>query len=143
MDITLRGVSLPAENVERRVRTTETEINGMGYGIADTLGSVDVPMTFDLALQKFRHRDNESLFGMFGRTQPNLSANLAAKYLQGEFPRVFRDMLAKSYDTSGLAETEDAHWALRNSFLHLNRTLHKHLVMRKDKSGEKLPTISL
>src|ERR1700733_4603564 len=101
MDVTLRGASVPDENFDRRVRTSETEINRMGYGIADTLGAVDGPMTFDLALQKFRGRDNECLFGMFGRTQPHLGSNRVAKYLHEQFPRSFTESLSKSFDKSG------------------------------------------
>lgn len=145
MDITLRGASVPDDNVERRVRTSDTEINGMAYGVADTLGAVDGPMTFDLAHQKFRGRDDECLFGMFGRTQPNLSSNRAAKYLHEQFPRAFTEALAKSLYKSGSSQTEDVPEALRSAFLGLNRSLYEHLVMKgyNDGLGRKLSTISM
>ena len=126
MDITIRGAAIPEDNVERRVRTSDTEINGMAYGIADTLGSVDGPMTFDFAFPKFRSKDSECLFGMFGRTQPNRNANQAAKYLQQTFSTVFEEALAKSYERSGVNRAEDVPESLRGAFLNLNRSLYEH-----------------
>ena len=145
MDVTLRGASVPDESFDRRVRTSETEINGMAYGIADTLGTVDGPMTFDLALQKFRGRDNECLFGMFGRTQPHLSSNHVAKFLHENFPRSFTESLSRSLDKSNQTQTEDVPESLRTTFLGLNRNLYEHLVMKgyNDNSGRKLSTISM
>lgn len=145
MDVTLRGASVPDENFDRRVRTSETEINGMAYGIADTLGAVDGPMTFDLALQKFRGRDNECLFGMFGRTQPHLGSNRVAKYLHEQFPRSFTESLSKSLDKSGPSQTEDVPESLRTTFLGLNKSLYEFLATKgyNDNSGRKLSTISM
>ena len=36
MDVTLRGASVPDESFDHRVRTSDTDINDMVYGIADT-----------------------------------------------------------------------------------------------------------
>lgn len=147
MDVTMRGAGLPEDSLERRVRTSDTEINGMAYGIADTLGSVDGPMTFDFAARKFRGRENECLFGMFGRTQPHLSASKAAKFLQEQFPRTFTETLAKSYERSGANRTEDVAEALRGAFLSLNRGLYEHLLMKNYNEpvgpARKMSTISM
>ncbi|KAF8305479.1 PP2C-domain-containing protein [Clavulina sp. PMI_390] len=145
MDVTLRGASVPDDSLERRVRTSDTEINHMAYGIADTLGNVDGPMTFDLALQRFRGKENECLFGMFGRTQPNLNSNRAARYLHENFAQTFQDALVKSAEKFG---GEDVLDALRSAFLGLNRSLYEHLATKEYENpgagmGRKLSTVSM
>ena len=127
MDVTLVAPSVPDDNQDRRVRTSDTEINGMAYGIADTLGKVDGPTTFDLALRDFRSRRDECLFGMFGRAQPNASANRAAKFLHENFAKALIDALAKSSARNGSLGTEDVPEAMRSACLTLNRSLHEYL----------------
>ena len=39
MDVTVRIPSLPDEYEDRRVRTSFSEVNSMGYGISDNLGN--------------------------------------------------------------------------------------------------------
>ena len=60
-----------------------------------TLDIVDGPMTSDLVLQNPHGRDNEYLFGMFGRTQPHLSSNHVATFLHENFPRSFAESWIK------------------------------------------------
>lgn len=65
MDITLTIPNVPDDTEERRVRTSLSEINNMGYGIADTLGSRDALQIIDFVSPKFRNSDEECLFGLF------------------------------------------------------------------------------
>ncbi|KAI8376909.1 hypothetical protein BD560DRAFT_367244 [Blakeslea trispora] len=65
MDVTILGVSTPEEFHDRRVRTSPSEVNGMGYGVADWLGPSDHLATWDLVMPRFRNRDDECVFGLF------------------------------------------------------------------------------
>ena len=66
MDVTLMIPSVPDENEDRRVRTSLSEINDMGYGIADTLGQrFDTLSLVDIVIPRFRSKDDEAIFGLF------------------------------------------------------------------------------
>ncbi|KZT43551.1 PP2C-domain-containing protein [Sistotremastrum suecicum HHB10207 ss-3] len=123
MDVTTHTTNIPDDSEDRRVRTSFAEINGMAYGIADTLGKGDHLSMFDLVIPQFRKKSTECLFGMFGRAVSFASNHRATKYLQEQFAVAFSDALAK-------VEKEDSqgvHHALRRSFLQLNRTLYSYL----------------
>jgi adenylate cyclase len=126
MDVTLVVTSPPDESDERRVRTSFAEINGMQYGIADTLGCSDTINLFDFAHPRFRSNDDECLFGIFGRAEPLVNSNRVAKFLQENFASTFASSLEK-LDTRKNERVEDA---LRRSFLNLNKSLHEFLVPR-------------
>lgn len=128
MDVTLSvNPSIPDDSEERRVRMSPSDINGMAYGIADTLGIVDSNdksnilrlSMFDLVVPSFRGRDNECLFGMFGRHLPMGGArtnnNRLSKYLQSTFTRAFNVALRD------LKVDETVSDALRRAFLGLNK----------------------
>ncbi|KAF8332698.1 uncharacterized protein EI90DRAFT_2918120 [Cantharellus anzutake] len=127
MDVTLVAPSVPDDNQDRRVRTSDTEINGMAYGISDTLGISEGPTTFDLALRNFRGRRDESLFGMFGRAQPTAGTNRAAKFLHENFSKALTDALGHSSFRGSALTIEDVPEAMRNACLSLNRSLYEYL----------------
>jgi len=114
---------VPDENHDFRVRTSFSEINGMAYGIADTLGRGEHVTMFDLVVPNFRSRDNECLFGMFGRAHSVRMASRPTKFLQENFASTFvttlRDLKADKNE-----RTPDA---LRRAFLTLNKNLHEFL----------------
>ncbi|KAF8506209.1 hypothetical protein JB92DRAFT_3098477 [Gautieria morchelliformis] len=83
---TLFMPSIPHENGNRRVRTLPPEINGMTYGIADTLGELEHGGMFDLVLPSFRSKEDECLFGIL---RPLANNNKVTKFLHENFPRTF------------------------------------------------------
>ncbi|QRW08570.1 adenylate cyclase [Ceratobasidium sp. AG-Ba] len=123
IDATVMVPSVPDESDERRVRTSFSEINGMAYGISDTLGKVEQLNTFDLAVPHFRGRENECLFGIFGRAAPVANSNRLAKYLHENFSQTLLGFLKSlKPDREGTPD------ALRRTFLSLNKTLYDHLL---------------
>ncbi|ORX63042.1 hypothetical protein DM01DRAFT_1314794 [Hesseltinella vesiculosa] len=70
MDITiLGGASTPEETPDCRVRTSPSEVNTMGYGVADWLGLQF--SCWDLVLPRFRNKDDECLFALFEGRYPD------------------------------------------------------------------------
>ncbi|BGP32802.1 cysteinyl-tRNA synthetase [Rhodotorula toruloides] len=117
MDVTLMIPSVPDENDDRRVRTSLSEINDMGYGIADTLGSrFDTLSLVDIVIPRFRSKDDEAIFGLFDAVNKgqNTGARLV-KYLQDAFSAVL------TLELSRLKSGEVTSDALRRAFLNINR----------------------
>ncbi|KAG1893583.1 uncharacterized protein F5891DRAFT_1258664 [Suillus fuscotomentosus] len=71
--------NIPEDSNERLVRTCQTEVNGMSYGIADTIGRNGYLTTLDLVLPEFRGKKDEAPFAMFGRTKAFPSNNILSK----------------------------------------------------------------
>ena len=117
MDITLMIPSVPDESEDRRVRTSQSEINDMGYGIADTLGQrFDTLSLVDIVVPRFRSKEDEAIFGLFDAVNKgqNTGAKLV-KYLQDSFSAVF------TLELSRLKSGEVTSDALRRAFLNINR----------------------
>lgn len=122
MDVTTTfAPNIPDDNEYRRVRTSLSEVNNMAYGIADTL-SGDLNM-FDMVQPRFRNRDNEAIFAMFGRPSHKYSSNRVSKYLHDNFVGLFTQQL----EAFGHERAEDVPIALRRTFLKLNKWLHDYL----------------
>ncbi|KAJ7742147.1 hypothetical protein DFH07DRAFT_44310 [Mycena maculata] len=127
MDVTIAttGTDILNENNDRRVRRSSSLVNGMPYGIADTLGKNQHLNMFDL-VHEFRRPKKDTVFAMFGRAQPPkrlppaTTSNRHAKYLQENFVRIFTSQL-NSLDPKRSEGVPDA---LRRSFLKLNHDLH-------------------
>lgn len=117
MDVTLMIPTTPDESEDRRVRTSGSELNNMGYGIADTLGSrVDTLSLVDIVVPRFRSREDEAIFGLFDAVNKgqNTGAKLV-KYLQSNFTAVL------TLELSRLKSGEVTSDALRRAFLGINR----------------------
>lgn len=117
MDVTLMIPSVPDENEDRRVRTSLSEINDMGYGIADTLGSrCDTLSLVDIVVPRFRSKDDEAIFGLFDAVNKSTdSGSRIVRYLQYHFAAVF------TLELSRLKSGEMTSDALRRTFLGINR----------------------
>ena len=117
MDVTTMGTTVPDQTENRRVRTIASEIAGMAYGVADSLGRHDHLSMFDTATTNFRGSAKEALYQIFdGQPKPG-GGNRVAKYLQDNFRGVFHDELKK------LKPTESVSTAFRRTFLSINKTL--------------------
>ncbi|KAI9061730.1 adenylate cyclase-like protein [Trametes sanguinea] len=134
MDVTIgMQTNIPDESEDRRVRTSMADVNGMAYGIADTLGMTEHLTMIDLVQPNFRGSPNEAIFAMFGRASHIASNNRLTKFLHDNFLRVFAEELAK------LAYGENVPDAMRRSFLKLNKLLHDYLYST---SGRKMSHVS-
>ncbi|KAG1739309.1 hypothetical protein EDB19DRAFT_1711525 [Suillus lakei] len=119
--------NIPEDSDERRVRTSQTEVNGMSYGIADTIGRNGYLTTLDLVLPEFGGKKDEALFAMFGRTKACPGNNTLSKYLHDNFASVFTDQLLQLKKDQKGERRDDVRDALRRTFLKLNRQLHDKL----------------
>lgn len=134
MDVTLRIPSLPDESENRRVRTSFSEINGMGYGISDTLGRVDNLAMIDIVVPEFRGREDECMFGMFGQAIPAVTGGRVPKFAQEWIAPNLHAQLDKIKESADTAED-----ALRRTFLVINKNCFDSLVAeetgRKDSAS--------
>ncbi|KAH9859065.1 hypothetical protein C2E23DRAFT_718101 [Lenzites betulinus] len=137
MDVTIgMQTNIPEESEDRRVRTSMADVNGVAYGIADTLGAreaTDQLTMIDLVQPHFRGSPYEAVFAMFGRASYFASNNKLTKFLHDSFLRVFTEELAR------LARSESVEDAMRRSFLKLNKLLHDYLYST---SGRKMSHVS-
>ncbi|EMD33719.1 hypothetical protein CERSUDRAFT_87049 [Gelatoporia subvermispora B] len=124
MDVTTAmAENIPDENETRRVRTSSTDVIGLAYGIADTLGKTESINMLDLVQPQFRDKKNEAVFAMFGRPSHSGSNPSLNKFLHDKFLAVFQEELCKLKQQKG----EEVGDALRRAFLRLNKNLHDHL----------------
>ncbi|KAI0630147.1 hypothetical protein C8Q77DRAFT_1064053 [Trametes polyzona] len=137
MDVTIgMQTNIPEESEDRRVRTSMGDVNGVAYGIADTLGARDATdqlTMIDLVQPNFRGSPDEAVFAMFGRASYVASNNKLTKFLHDSFLRVFAEELAR------LSRGECIQDALRRAFLKLNKQLHDYLYAT---SGRKMSHVS-
>ena len=135
--------NIPEETDERRVRTSQTEVNGMPYGIADSIGRNGFLTTLDLVVPEFGGKKDEALFAMFGLAQASPGNNVLSKYLHDNFPSFFNEQLLqlKKCDQSG-EQKEGVPDALRRAFLKLNRQLHDRLYSPSRKMSQVSGTIT-
>ncbi|KAI8326859.1 hypothetical protein EDC96DRAFT_533719 [Choanephora cucurbitarum] len=115
MDVTILGVSTPEEFHDRRVRTSPSEVNGMGYGVADWLGPSDHLATWDLVMPRFRNRDDECVFGLFdGRKHTKTGCQLT-RFLNDNLTYHLANELDKTKHDDTIVS------ALRRTFLALEK----------------------
>ncbi|KAJ9123206.1 hypothetical protein QFC22_001399 [Naganishia vaughanmartiniae] len=123
MDVTVRIPSLPDEYEDRRVRTSVSEVNTMGYGISDTLGKLDHLAMIDLVVPNFRSHEDECLFGMFGLAVPLTIAGKVPKYVEDRITGTLQRKL------EAMDETDTVRDALRRTFLTVNRDCFDQLML--------------
>lgn len=133
VDTTLMIPAVPDESEHRRVRTSLSQINEMGYGIADTLGAqVDTLSLVDFAIPQFRSTDHEAVFGLFDAVSTSSGVGSGGggaklvKYLQNHFSTVF------TLELSRLKSGEFTSDALRRAFININRDYGNQLLPTLD-----------
>lgn len=121
MDVTLNTTKVPDENVNFRLRTTASIINGMRYGVADTLGQRDYVSSRDVTFERFRGNDDECLLCLHD------SKNQNADYGHN-ISRIVRDIydkiLIRQLERYGDETDDNIKTALRFSFLQLNKEIN-------------------
>lgn len=121
MDVTLNTSKVPDENTNFRLRTTASIINGMRYGVADSLGQRDHVSTRDVTFERFRGNDDECLICL--HDSKNQNSNYG-----NNISRIVRDIydkiLIRQLEKYGDSNDEDIEKALRFSFLQLNKEIN-------------------
>ncbi|CAO3652285.1 unnamed protein product [Cunninghamella blakesleeana] len=116
MDLTIL-VTPPEEYHDRRVRTSPTEVNGMGYGVADWLGLNDHLSTWDLVIPKFRNKDDECLFALFDGHRGSKTGCKITKHLNDSLTFHLTNELNKNNEDDTVVS------AIRRTFLGLEKDL--------------------
>lgn len=138
MDVTLMIPSVPDETEDRRVRTSLSSINEMGYGVADALGTSGHLAMIDLVVPKFRGKDDECVIGLFDAGDEERSSGARiTKFISDQFVQRLTLELSRLRD-------EDASQGLRRTFLSLNRDWGNTVVSsfdmgRKESDAHTLP----
>ena len=121
MDVTLNTRRVPDENSNFRLRTTPSIINGMRYGVADTLGQKNYVSSRDVTFERFRGKEDECLVCLHD------SKNLTADYGHN-ISRIVRDIydkiLIRQLEKFGDDSEEKIKRALRFSFLQVNKEIN-------------------
>ncbi|KAL3230479.1 Adenylate cyclase [Nakaseomyces bracarensis] len=121
MDVTLNTTLVPDENINFRLRTTASIINGMNYGVADTLGQRDYVSSRDVTFERFRGHDDECLICLHDSKNQNSDYGY-------NISRIVRDIydkiLIRQLEKFGDSNDDEIKKALRFSFLQLNKEIN-------------------
>lgn len=124
MDVTLNTSKVPDENSNFRLRTTASIINGMRYGVADSLGQRDHVSTRDVTFERFRGNDDECLICLHDSKNQNSDyGHNVSRIVRDIYDKILIRQLEKYGDNSD----DDIKKALRFSFLQLNKEINSML----------------
>lgn len=127
IDVTLTTTSVPEQSVDKRIRTTASELDNIGYGVSDTMGQRDFISNRDLFIQKFRGNEDEVLICSFDGKHgaPNQGHRISL---------IARNMITKSV-TEELSkinnDPDKVYIALRRAFLSFNKEINGILLAKK------------
>lgn len=120
MDVTLNTSKVPDESFNFRMRTTGSILNGMRYGVADTLGQRDFVSSRDVTFERFNGKDDESLICLHdGKNQDATYGHNISKLVRDVYDKILIRQLEKYGDSD-----EGVKKALRFSFLQLNKEIN-------------------
>ncbi|KAI5949434.1 hypothetical protein KGF54_005669 [Candida jiufengensis] len=138
IDVTLTTTSVPDQSVDKRIRTTASELENVGYGVSDTMGQRVCVSNRDLFIQKFRGNENELLICSFDGKHgaPNQGHRISC---------IAKNMITKNL-TDELNKINDnpdqIHIALRRAFLLFNKEINGVLLSKKSHTFTPLPQYS-
>lgn len=120
MDVTLNTSKVPDENINFRLRTSGSVINGMRYGVADTLGKREFVSSRDVTFERFGGKDDECLLCLHdGKNQYADYGHNIARLVRDIYDKILLRQLEKYGDSDmGIRK------ALRFSFLQLNKEIN-------------------
>ena len=132
MDVTLNTSKVPDESFNFRLRTSGSTINGMSYGVADTLGHRDYVSSRDVTFERFRGKDDECLLCLHdSKNQSSDYGHNISRIVRDIYDKILRRQLEKySSDDEGVKN------ALRFSFLQLNKEIN--MMLNAVDNGEKV-----
>ncbi|CCE65849.1 hypothetical protein TPHA_0N00680 [Tetrapisispora phaffii CBS 4417] len=136
MDVTLNTNKVQDENINFRLRTSNSTVNGMAYGVADTLGQKDYVSSRDVTFEKFRGKDDECLICLHdSKTQGVRYGHNVTEIVRDIYDKILKRQLDKyTEDDEGIKN------ALRFSFLQLNKEIN--IMLNAVDNGEKVPNLS-
>lgn len=124
MDVTINTSRVPDETSNFRLRTTASVINGMRYGVADTLGQRDYISSKDVTFERFRGNDDECLLCLHDIKNQNADhGHNISRIVRDIYDKILIRQLEKYGDT----EDDEIKKALRFSFLQLNKEINSML----------------
>ncbi|CCH60166.1 hypothetical protein TBLA_0C03630 [Henningerozyma blattae CBS 6284] len=120
MDVTLNTSKVPDEGYNFRLRTTGSVINGMMYGVADSLGQRNYVSSRDVTFERFRGKEDECLLCLHdGKNQTSDIGHNISRIVRDIYDKILRRQLEKyGEDDEGVKK------ALRFSFLQLNKEIN-------------------
>lgn len=126
IDVTLTTTSVPDQNIDMRIRTTASELDNIGYGVSDCMGTREHVSTRDIFMQKFRGNNNEVLICCFDGKHGKPYVGHRISYLARTcFVPRFTEELNK------LKPNERVQDAIRRTFLQMNKDINGVLVAKK------------
>ncbi|AMD22782.1 HHR013Cp [Eremothecium sinecaudum] len=121
MDVTLNTSKVPDDSVNFRLRTMGSMINGMEYGVADTLGQKAAVSTRDVTFERFRGNEDECLICLYdGINDQTNSGHKVSQLVRDIYDRI----LVRSLEKFGDKNSTEIIDALRFSFLQLNKEIN-------------------
>lgn len=134
MDVTLKTSKVPDDGVNFRLRTTASMINGMRYGVADTLGQRDFVSTRDVTFERFRGKEDECLICLHDGCNENTgNGHKISQIIRDIYDKILIRSLEKYGDDENGIKT-----GLRFSFLQLNKEINGMLVSVDNHGGDKV-----
>lgn len=120
IDVTLTTPSVPDQTMNKRVRTTASELDNVGYGVSDTMGIRENISSRDIFIQKFRGNEDEVLLCSFDGKSPKNQPNghLISYLAKHMFVPNFTSELSKVKSDEGVQD------AMRRAFLSLNKEIN-------------------
>ncbi|AET41566.1 adenylate cyclase Ecym_8286 [Eremothecium cymbalariae DBVPG len=139
MDVTLNTSKVPDDGVNFRLRTMGSRINGMEYGVADTLGQKDAVSTRDVTFERFRGREDECLICLYdGVNDDTNTGHKISQVVRDIYDRILLRSLEKYGDKTS-SEIRDA---LRFSFLQLNKEINSAITSVDNRNNDSVSLTS-
>lgn len=127
MDVTLTTPAVPDLGIDMRLRTASSELENVGYGVSDTMGTRDHVSLRDIFMQKFRGNENELLMCSFdGKTGAHQTMGHLLSYLAKQFfvPNLTDEL-------NGIKSDDEIPDAMRRAFLSLNKEINTVFAAKK------------
>lgn len=126
IDVTITSPYVPDHSFELRIRTTASELDNVGYGVADTMGMREHVSNRDIFIQKFRGNEDEVLLCAFDGKRGSIDhSHRVSGIAKSLFVPTFTEELNK------IRKDEDIRDAIRKTFLAMNKYINGVLATKK------------
>lgn len=127
VDVTITSSLVPDQSKDLRIRTTSSELENIGFGVADWMGSREVVSNRDIFIQKFRGNEDELLIcSVDGRNGIGTHGHRISLITKSIIVTIFSDELNK------MKPDESVQDAIRKTFLALNKEINGTLSAMKN-----------
>lgn len=126
IDVTITSPYVPDHSFELRIRTTASELENVGYGVADSMGMREHVSNRDIFIQKFRGNEDEVLLCAFDGKRGTVDhSHRVSGIAKSLFVPTFTEELNK------IRKDEDIRDAIRKTFLAMNKYINGVLASKK------------